>query len=302
MKKEINILDNLQDQFDSYSRSHQVLARFIIQHYQKVAFMGIEDLSESSGVSNATIVRFAKALGYNGYPSLQKEIRRIVRLDLSGRERFKTALAESEGEDVLNRIINKELENLSELKEKLKNNNLHAVVEAISAASEVVVIGARSTASLSQHLSFALKKLEIKTHRITSVTSETYDELFRIDKKALIIVIGFPRYLNELISVMNFCRSQSLKTLAITDSPLSPLQGDFNLYTPVESISFIAFHCAPLVLINLIITEMGLSNEDRTVYALNRFENLANQKKLFERSSVKRPPLFKLPVKHDKNS
>lgn len=298
MKKEFSILDTIQNQFDSYSRRQQALARFIIQHYQKMAFMGIEALSESSGVSNATIVRFAKTLGYNGYPSLQKEIRRIVRLDLGGRERFKTAVLESEDENVLDRIIGKELENLSELKQLIRNNDLHAVVKAIRAASEVVVIGARSTASLAQHLSFALKKLDIKTQLVTSVTSETYDELFRINKNSLIIVIGFPRYLSELIAVMKFSRSQGLKTLAITDSPLSPLKGDYNLYTPAESISFIAFHCAPLVLINLLITEMGISDEDGTIDALNKFENLAAQQKLFDRSSVKRPPLFNSQVKH----
>ena len=91
---------------------------------------------------------------------------------------------------------------------------------------------------------------------MTSVTSETYDELFRMNKSGLIIVIGFPRYLSELISVIKFARTQGVKTLAITDSPLSPLKGDYNLYTPAESISFVAFHCAPLVLINLLVLNL----------------------------------------------
>jgi DNA-binding MurR/RpiR family transcriptional regulator len=96
----------------------------------------------------------------------------------------------------------------------------------------------------------------------------------------LIIIIGFPRYLKDLVEILGFAKEKGIKTIAITDSPFSALVGEINLYTPAESISFMGFHCAPLVLINTIIHEFSLLDKESTLNALNSFERLAETRNL----------------------
>ena len=282
MRQKSYLFNKLKENFQNYSKSHKVLARFILKDYQKVAFTTIQQFAELSGISEPTIIRFVKVLGFKGYPAFLKEIRRIVRTDLKGNERFKIAAdLRDNHSNPITKIISKEIENLSYLKEIFNEKGFKVAILTIKRAKDILIVGTRSTSSLASHFWFGLTKLEIKAERITSISTETYDYINKLDRNALIIIIGFPRYLRELIDILNFSKNKGIKSITITDSPLSPLRGDINLYTPAESISFMAFHCAPLVLINAIINELSLLDKEHTSKALNHFEILAEKCKYF---------------------
>lgn len=282
MKPDSFLFDALQNSFDSYSRSQKLLARLVLSDYQKVAFLTIKDFAELSGISEATIVRFVKILGFDGYPDFQKEIRRIVRSDLKGDERFKIGydIKGRQGKRI-SEIIEKEIDNFSHLQKTFDPQTIKAAARAIDQATDVYVVGTRASASLACHLSFGLSKLNIRTTRILRINSELFDLLDRPESGALLIVIGFPRYVNDLLDVLTFCKERKIKTIAVTDSPFSPLKGDINLYSPAESFSFMAFHCAPLVLINAVVIELSMLDKKKSLAVLNRFEILAESKKYF---------------------
>ena len=102
-----------------------------------------------------------------------------------------------------------------------------------------------------------------------------------MDEKSLVIVIGFPRYLRDLKQILDFSKEKEITTISITDSEFSALIGDINLYTPAETTTFISSHCAPLMLINTIVTELSLMDKQRTRIALENFEKLAESLKYF---------------------
>jgi len=282
MRQKSYLFNKLKENSQNYSKSHKVLARFILKDYQKVAFTTIQQFAELSGISEPTIIRFVRVLGFKGYPAFLKEIRRIVRIDLKGNERFKIAADFRDNNfNPITKIISKEIENLSYLKEIFNEKDFKETILTIKRAKDILIVGTRSTSYLTLHFWFGLTKLEMKAERIMSISTETYDYINKLDRNALIIVIGFPRYLRELIDILNFSKNKGIKSITITDSPLSPLRGDINLYTPAESISFMAFHCAPLVLINAIVNELSLLDKEHTSKALNRFEILAEKRKYF---------------------
>jgi DNA-binding MurR/RpiR family transcriptional regulator len=282
MNPKNTMLETLKNNINHYSDSQKVLARLILTNYQEIAFMTIKEFAGFSGISEATIVRFVKYLKYEGYPGFQKELQRIIRADLKGNERFKIALdSKGNDEDIISDIIEKEIGNLLQLQKISDSKSIDKAVMSIKNATEVIIIGTRSTAFLACHLDFGLSKLEIRSTRILSINSEIYEFLARLNINSLVIVIGYPRYLNELIEILEFCKEKKLKTMAITDNPASPLVADDNLYSPAESSTFIAFGCAPLVLINAIIVKTSLLNKDETLSALGRYEKLAESRKLF---------------------
>ena len=82
MNSDVTLIARLKDEADTLSKNQRVLAKYISANYQTVAFSTITELAGLSGVSEATIVRFAKALGFSGYPAFQREVRRLVRADL----------------------------------------------------------------------------------------------------------------------------------------------------------------------------------------------------------------------------
>ncbi len=280
MKDDTDLLQRLAKGAERFSANQRVLAKYLHSHYQTVAFSNVSQFAEQSGVSEATVVRFAKALGFKGYPDLQKEVRRLVRADLKGTERFQLSQADASALDL---VLQKEMENLGALREAFDASAFRQALKLLRGASEVLVVGARATAPLAGHLAFGLGKLGMRCSRASSVTSDTYDQIHRLDRKACVIVVGFPRYLRELVEVLDFAKSAKLASLAITDSAFSPLRGDVSLYAPAESASFVAFHAAPLVLINALLHELSVGNRDATLKALDRFEEVAEQRQFFQK-------------------
>lgn len=282
MPTEAPLLRRLRDDAEALSRNQRMLARFVLANYQSVAFWTVTELAAQSGVSEATIVRFAQRLDFSGYPALQKEIRRLLRADLQGVERFKLGAAQKAPSSTpLDPITRKEQENISALYDAFDERMFRKAVKTLRAASEVVVVGTRATAPLAYHLWFALGKLGIRATRVATVGSETFDRLSRADRRACVVVIGFPRYLRELVRVLEFARQRKLATVTITDSAFSPLKGDVALYAPAESASFVAFHCAPLVLVNALVHEIGVADSERTMAALKNFESVADSQHYF---------------------
>jgi DNA-binding MurR/RpiR family transcriptional regulator len=280
MKAENDLLHRLSEGADAFSAQQRLLARHVRAHYQTVAFSTVDELARASGVSQATIVRFAQALGFRGYPDFQKEVRRLVRAELKGTERFQLSPAAASPLDL---VVQKELENLGALREGFDPQAFRQALKMLRHASEVMVAGARATAPLAAHLAFGLAKLGVRAPRVLAVTSDTYEQVQRLDRRACVVVIGFPRYLRELVELLEFAKGARLATLAITDSAFSPLRGDVSLYAPAESASFVAFHAAPLVLVNALLHELSLGDRQATLAALERFEAIAERRRLFHK-------------------
>ncbi len=276
------LLRRLKDGAGAFSKNQRVLARHVLANYQSVAFATVSQLAGQSGVSEATVVRFAKVLEFSGYPAFQKEIRRLVRAELRGAERFKLGAAHNAPERTpLDVITEKERENIAALYQSHDPQAFASAIQMLRRASEVVVVGTRSTAPLAYHFWFALNKIAVAATRVSTIGSETYDCLNRLDKRACVVVIGFPRYLREQVKLLEFAKSRKLATLTITDSAFSPLRGRVSLFAPAESASFVAFHCAPLVLINALVHELSVADESQTLAALNRFEAVAESQDYF---------------------
>lgn len=282
MPADAPLLRRLKDGADAFSKNQRAVARYVLKNYESVAFETVSELAEKSGVSEATIVRFAKALDFSGYPAFQKEVRRLLRADLRGVERFKLGATPTPAQQTaLDTTTEKERENISALYDSYDARAFTSAVRMLRRASEVMIVGTRSTAPLAYHMWFALNKIAISTTRVTTITSETYDHLSRMGKGACVVVIGFPRYLREHVDFLDFAKDRGLKTLAITDSAFSPLKGDVSLYAPAESASFVAFHCAPLILVNALVHELSIADGERTLAALDRFETVAASRRYF---------------------
>ena len=85
------------------SKSHRRIAECIVTHYDKVVFMTASKLGEYVGVSESTVVRFAAALGYSGYPQLQKALQELIRHRLTASQRFEMT-SDMDHAQVLNKV------------------------------------------------------------------------------------------------------------------------------------------------------------------------------------------------------
>ena len=71
-----------------FSKGQRAIAKFIIENYEKAAYMTAASLGSRTGVSESTVVRFALKLGYEGYPEMQRALQELTRTKLTSVQRM----------------------------------------------------------------------------------------------------------------------------------------------------------------------------------------------------------------------
>jgi len=280
--------------FLNFSPKNMALANFVVQNYQRVAFMTARQLSQRCSVSESTVMRFVTSLGYTGYPDFLRALQGIVNYELTAVERLEITPQDKKGrpkrigtERLVRKTILTEIENLKRLYDQFSEEEFDRGIEEILKAKQVVVIGFRVSASLAIYFGYLLKKVKEMVSVITQGGSTAYDLLGSLDKDSLIIALGFRRYPNELIEVLRYCKNRGLKILGVTDSIVSPVAAlaDMIQVVEYEGESFVDTFAAPICLINGLIAETAMKDKKKSLSMLDKLEKIAEEQKIYFQSN-----------------
>ena len=257
------------------SKSHRRIAECIVTHYDKVVFMTASKLGEYVGVSESTVVRFAAALGYSGYPQLQKALQELLRHRLTASQRFELT-NDMDHVQVLNKVLKADIQNIRSTLDEIDISSFERAIDMILQARQIYVMGLRSSAPIAEFFVHYLKFIFSNVRVVTSGVSDVFEQLSRIGEGDLLIGISFPRYASRSIEAMNFARKQGASLIAITDGPLSPLHStaDICLMAKSDMSSFVDSFAAPLSLINALIVALGQRRRTEGSEYFNKMESI----------------------------
>lgn len=282
MENAHEIIQRLNQSGKKLSKSHRRIAECIVSHYDKAAFMTASRLGEYVGVSESTVVRFASALGYEGYPQLQKALQELIRHRLTASQRFEMT-SDMDQTQVLSKVLKADMQNIRSTIDELDVQVFENVVERILNANDIYVLGLRASAPLAQFLTHYLKFVFKNVHLVTSGISDVFEQLSRIDEGDLLIGISFPRYSARTLEAMQFARSRNATLVAITDGPLSPLHSaaDLCLTAKSEMASFVDSMAAPLSVINALIVALGQRRRQQVTQYFDQLEDIWDEYKVY---------------------
>lgn len=244
------------------SKSHRRIVEYIVAHYDKAVFMTASRLGQCVGVSESTVVRFASAMGYEGYPQLQKALQELVRHRLTAVQRFEMS-SEIARAEVVPTVLKSDMHNIRTTLEEMDTAAFEDVVRRILGAKTIYVMGVRSAAPLAQFLSYYLNYIFENVRLAAAGPTDVFEEISRINKADVLIGISFPRYSTRTLEAMRFARAHGAQVIAITDGPLSPLHEAAHvcLAARTDMASFVDSLAAPLSLINALIVALGLHRQ-----------------------------------------
>ncbi|MDR1376855.1 MAG: MurR/RpiR family transcriptional regulator, partial [Synergistaceae bacterium] len=126
--------------YDSLPKTHRTIYDFLEENYANVSFLSIQELSKEIGVSSASVTRFAKAVGFSGYPALQKEVQKSVKEEFLPMKNVKTSIQSAEEDDaILQKTIRQNADNLEALYDKKLTENFSTAIDIISHARRVFI-------------------------------------------------------------------------------------------------------------------------------------------------------------------
>lgn len=264
--------------------SQKKLLNYILANDEEAVFLTIQELAQRVKVSVATVVRLARALGYSGFPEFQQELRAIFREKLTTVFRLrKAAQKETSEENVLVKVLQQDIENITETMKQVSGDDFRRFVGALNAAERIVIIGLRSAHSLAVLMGIALGFLQRDVWIVTPGIGDMWDRLLGLKKDDVVVGICFPRYTKETVEVLRFAHEKGVRTLAITDSPISPLARYAECVLPARCRmdSFIESFTAALSLINAVVTALGLCRQQKTLGSLKELEAFWKRQKIY---------------------
>ncbi|NLY85885.1 MAG: MurR/RpiR family transcriptional regulator [Tissierellia bacterium] len=266
---DVDLIKKIQKEFNKLTKGQKLIAEFIINEYDKAAFMTALTLGETVGVSESTVVRFAHSLGYDGYKDLQKQLQELVKNKLTTVQRLSMVSKYSDKEGVLKKVMEKDMENIQRTINETGQEAFEQSIDLILNAKNIYILGLRSSSFLAGYLGFYLSFLFKDIKVVTSGANDLFEQLFRADSEDVIIGISYPRYSKRTLEALDFCKEKGCKIISITDSLISPAAkySDITLIATSDMLSFVDSLVAPMSLINALIVAIGLKKkEDTTVY------------------------------------
>ncbi len=286
----IDLFKKINDIIPKLSKGHKLIANYILQHYNKAAYMTASKLGTTVGVSESTVVRFATEIGFDGYPSLQKAMQELLKNKLTAVQRIEVTSDQLGNEDVLEKVLNFDIERIRKTLEQTSREDFNEATEIIAKAKTIYIIGSRSAAALARFLSYYFNLIfpSVKLVHTTS-RSEMFEQIMRIDENDVMIGISFPRYSKQTVLAFKYASSNNAKVIAITDSKSSPLAqyADNVLIAQSDMVSFVDSLVAPLSLINALIVALSIRNTDSVSKTFEKLEGIWEEYQVYEKIEEK---------------
>ncbi|MCI9557104.1 MurR/RpiR family transcriptional regulator [Oscillospiraceae bacterium 50-16] len=272
-----DILALIQENGHTFSKGQKKIASYILESYDKAAFMTASRLGKKVGVSESTVVRFAAELGFEGYPDMQRSLQKMIRSRLTSVQRIEVTNDRLGEQELLPMVLQSDMEKIRLTLEELDRESFERAVDAIVEARKIYIIGVRSAAAIATFLSFYLKLIMNNVTLVSANTaSEVFESLFWVGEGDVVIGASFPRYSSRTVQAMNFARDRGAATVAITDSDASPLApiSTYTLKARSDMASFVDSLVAPLSLVNALLVAVSRRKNDSLDHTFQTLEKI----------------------------
>lgn len=282
-----NLIAMIEECMHTFSKGQKRIANYILEHYDKAAYMTASKLGTLVGVSESTVVRFAIELGFEGYPEMQKSLQELIRMKLTSVQRVEVTNSLIGEGDVLEKILMSDAEKIRRTLEEVDREAFEAAVDKIVAADKIYIIGVRSSSSLAGFLNFNFRMIfdNVKFVQTTS-GSEMFEQIMSIGPNDVMIAISFPRYSKRIVNAVEYAHNAGADVISLTDSHQSPIAGvaDQLLLARSDLVSFVDSLVAPLSIINAIIVAVSRKKMDDIRVRFEKLEKIWDEYEVYDKA------------------
>lgn len=289
LRVDLEVVALIRDNLDRLTPTQATLAQYLLHHPESLLFMSAQELADQALVSQASVVRFCRVLGFEGYTQFSGEARSTIQsqLDSAGRFHYRqdASPAPAEpgpgnwGDSAFLRILNHERDSLSRLAGAIKIDDFNGAVEKLITADRVAIIGCLSSSALAIHLGNMLAKIIPALDVITAEGVTQSAKITALTRKSVVFAIAFPRYPNMTLRLGRASAATGAEIIAITDSHVSPVSqlGGLAFHIDIGMPSFLDAYAGPITFLNALTAEVAERIPDRAARSLGQWDEQARQ-------------------------
>lgn len=281
-----DLLRRISDMMPEFSKGQKLIAGYILEHYEKAAYMTALRLGDAVNVSESTVVRFANRLGFEGYPQLQRSLQSHIKNRLTSIQRMDVTRNRIGNLSHLEGILSQDIDKIRRTMENVSEADFKNAVDAICGAKHIYIQGAMSSGILAGFMQYYLRLVFDNVRLIGAVgTSELYQQMIHIGSEDVLIAMSFPRYASGTIEACKFAYESGAKIVAITDGESSPIAqyAHAPLFAYSDMVSFVDSLVAPMSLINALIVACSDRSRERVERNFSRLEQLWEHNEVYKK-------------------
>lgn len=281
-----DLLKTIEDGMSSFSKGQRLIAGYILEHYEKAAYLTAAKLGQLVGVSESTVVRFAIELGFEGYPQFQAALQKLVRSRLTSFQRMEVSNTLIGDGELPDKVLLSDMDKIRRTLEEIDRKAFSQAVDRIAEAKNIYIIGVRSSSALAGFLNYNFRMIFDNVRFIqTTSGSEMFEQIMPVGRGDVMIAISFPRYSTRIINAVEYARSREADVVALTDSKLSPIAAyaDQLLIAHSDMASFVDSLVAPLSIINAMIVAVARKKQDEVSERLMALEEVWDRYDVYDK-------------------
>ena len=272
-----DLIKEIEELMPTFSKGQKTIANYLINNYDKAAYLTASKLGKEVGVSESTVVRFAIELGFDGYPGLQHSLQEIIRTRLTTKQRMVVANTRIGNGDILRNVLESDIDNIRRTMDEVDPEAFNEAVHKIIAAKNIYIIGMRSSSSLASFLTHYFRLMFDNVRMVQSTSgSEVFEQILRINEDDVMIAMSFPRYSARLINAVAYAKEQGTNIVAVTDSTMSPVANYANqtLVCRSDMASIVDSFVAPLSLLNALVVAIAKEMQTELSDVFDKLEHI----------------------------
>jgi DNA-binding MurR/RpiR family transcriptional regulator len=253
-----NIQQKIIEKVPEYSRNQKQLANFILENIQTIPLLSVNDVAEAAKVSSATVVRFTRVLGYNGYMEFRNQLMELLKEQLSPLEKYKKTLSEKDQlQNSLERVSQTVIENINHSLEQNSLDNFKHIVHHIRSSDNIFCMGMGISHYLAEILAYLLKLYMKKAFVLSSDSPSFPEQIILLNPGDLLFVFSFPPYSRPTVDAARQAQEDGIPVISFTDKKTAPVSefSEHLLVARTDNILFTNSLGAISVLMNALVTE-----------------------------------------------
>jgi DNA-binding MurR/RpiR family transcriptional regulator len=267
----------IQERFDNLTKSEKRIATFLLQKPEEAAFLSVSELAAQLDLSEATAVRFAQALGFNGYPELRDALQDSFRHQVTHSTRIKERLSElRQHGNIFEQLVASEINYLTQALRTVDRAAITQAVELLQNSERIFIFSLGPSIPLVDLLAVRLTRFGRQVVTMTTTGREILEPLLLLNNRDVLFAIAFFAATPTLKFVLDYAQKVECPAILLTDT-LEPVVGEKARVVlaarrgPVSS-----FHSltVPMTLINAILLTLAQTDQERTLSSLDHLDEL----------------------------
>jgi DNA-binding MurR/RpiR family transcriptional regulator len=260
------------------SRTEHRVARFFAENRHQVLVQSALELAQSIGTSDATIIRTARSLGFDGLDSLRKAVAAELEFGPTPAGRMSKTLDESSGSLrlALETTLAAHADAASKLRDTILLEDFQAIVHVLADARDVAVFGLGPSSSIAEYFCIQLRRLGFPSRALTKSGFLLADDLLPLKSGSAVVMMAYGRVYPELSVLLAHAKGVGAHTILVTDRLQDALKDRVERIVTIPRGRPDAFsmHSATVAFLETLLVGLGTASPQATVESLNQLNRL----------------------------